>query len=102
MGPLKTGNSFLAQDYEALFQRLMVLDLTEAVYRQAAQLVAGHKLKMPDALHLACAQFHGCEALWTNDNRLTHLSGGLAVSILSDVTPTKSRRHTPQPGAVLG
>ena len=83
MGPLKSGNSFMAPDYEALFQRLIILELNEAIYRHAAQLMAGNRIKMPDALHLACAQFHGCEALWTNDNRLTHVSGGLAVAILS-------------------
>ena len=88
VGPLKTGNSFMAQDYEALFQRLIILELNETIYRHAAQLMAGNRLKMPDALHLACAQFHGCEALWTNDNRLSQLSGGLAVSILSNPTTT--------------
>jgi uncharacterized protein len=82
VGPLKSGNSFVVQDYEALFKRLEVLDLNEAVFRQAAQLRARGTLKMPDALHLACAQFHGCAALWTNDDRLAEASGGLAESVI--------------------
>ena len=84
VGPLKSGNSFVVQDYEALFKRVVVLDLNEAVFRQAAQIRAQGNLKMPDALHVACAQFHGCTALWTNDERLTEVSGGLAESIVGD------------------
>jgi uncharacterized protein len=82
VGPLKSGNSFVVQDYEALFKRVVVLDLNEAVFRQAAQIRSRGTLKMPDALHLACAQFHACEALWTNDDRLGQASGGLARCIV--------------------
>jgi uncharacterized protein len=82
VGPLKSGNSFVTQDYEALFARLTVLDLNEAIFRQAAQIRARSHLKMPDALHLACAQFYGCDALWTNDDRLNLASGGLATSVI--------------------
>jgi predicted nucleic acid-binding protein len=63
---------------------VLVLDLNEAVFRQAAQIRAQGNLKMPDALHVACAQFHGCTALWTNDERLAEVSGGLAESIVGD------------------
>jgi predicted nucleic acid-binding protein len=33
-------------------------------------------------LHLATAQHHRCEALWTNDERLDQASHGLARMIL--------------------
>ncbi|MCA3696948.1 PIN domain-containing protein [Aquidulcibacter sp.] len=82
VGPLKSGNSFVVQDYEALFKRVAILELNEAVFRQAAHIRSHGNLKMPDALHLACAQFHGCSALWTNDERLAEASGGLAESIV--------------------
>ncbi|MFM1976234.1 MAG: hypothetical protein RL145_1080 [Pseudomonadota bacterium] len=82
VGPLKSGNSFVVQDYEALFKRVAILELNEAVFRQAAHTRSHGNLKMPDALHLACAQFHGCSALWTNDERLAEASGGLAESIV--------------------
>jgi predicted nucleic acid-binding protein len=52
------------------------------MYLQAAQLRARFGLKTPDALHLACAQHHGCDALWTNDGRLAQASHGLAQNIL--------------------
>jgi uncharacterized protein len=82
VGPLKNGNSFVTQDYEALFARLTVFDLNEAVFRQAAQIRSQRTLKMPDALHLACAQFHSCDVLWTNDERMNLASSGLAASII--------------------
>jgi predicted nucleic acid-binding protein len=39
-------------------------------------------LRTPDALHLACAVDHGCEALWTNDDRLATAAHGLALGVL--------------------
>jgi hypothetical protein len=33
--------------------------------------------------HLATAQFHNCEALWTHDARLATASHGLAVNVLA-------------------
>ena len=44
-------------------------------YRLAAELRAHHRLKTPDALHLATAQSHGCTEIWTNDNRLNSTAG---------------------------
>ena len=81
IGPIKSCNSFVVQDFEALFSRTIVLDLPEAVYRQAAQIRAMSALKMPDALHLACAQFHNCDSLWTNDDRLNQIGGKLVRSL---------------------
>ena len=85
-GPLRIGNSFLLQDYERFFHRVKVLELNEAIFRQGAHLVARGRLKMPDALHVACAQYHGCDALWTNDHRMSQASGGLAVSVIPHPT----------------
>jgi predicted nucleic acid-binding protein len=60
------------------------LDMPEPVYLQAGQLRARFGLKTPDALHLACAQHHRCDALWTNDDRLAQASEGLALRILAN------------------
>ena len=54
--------------------------LVERVIAEVAQSRFG--LRTPDALHLACAQHHRCEALWTNDDRLASASHGLARNIL--------------------
>jgi predicted nucleic acid-binding protein len=60
-----------------------VLRTKEGLIHAAAQLRARFNLRPPDALHLACAQVHGCDALWTNDDRLVAASHGLAVNLLT-------------------
>ena len=79
VGPLKRGDPILQHAYTDLFGLLGPLDRPEPVYLQAAQLRARFGLKTPDALHLACAQHHRCDALWTNDGRLAQASQGLAL-----------------------
>ena len=81
-GPLKRGDPVLERAYTELFEVFMSLAMPEPVYLQAAQLRARFALRTPDALHLSCAQYHRCEALWTNDDRLTQASHGLARNIL--------------------
>jgi predicted nucleic acid-binding protein len=82
VGPIKRGDPVLQRAYTDLFDRFAPLAMPEEVYVQAAQLRAHFGLKTPDALHLACAQYHGCEVLWTNDDRLLQASHGLARNIL--------------------
>jgi predicted nucleic acid-binding protein len=73
----------LEQAYTELFGVFASLAIPESVYLQAAQLRARFSLRTPDSLHLACAQHHRCEALWTNDNRLAQASHGLARNVLN-------------------
>jgi predicted nucleic acid-binding protein len=82
VGPIKRGDPVLQRAYTDLFEQFAPLDMPEAVYLQAAQLRGHFGLRTPDALHLACAQHHRCDALWTNDDRLTQASHGLADNIL--------------------
>lgn len=80
--PMRDGDLVLQQYYEGALAQLVSLSLPEAVYLQAARLRARFGLRTPDALHLACAQHHRCEALWTNDDRLARAGRGLARNIL--------------------
>ena len=82
VGPMRSGDMALQMRYEALFKEFSTIDMPESVYLMAAGLRARFGLKTPDALHLACAQHHGCDALWTNDERLTQAGDGLARNIL--------------------
>ena len=82
VGPIKRGDPVLHRVYTELFDEFAPLDMPEPVYLQAAQLRSHFALRTPDALHLACAQYHGCDALWTNDDRLAQASHGLALNIL--------------------
>ena len=83
--PLKTGDIAMQRRYEAGLNEFVQLPMTETVFLQAAMLRARFGLKTPDALHLACAQQHGCTELWTNDDRLAQAGHGLARNILQRV-----------------
>jgi len=82
VGPLKRGDPVLEQSYSGLFDCLITLDIPEDVYLHAARLRVRFNLKTPDALHLACAQHHRCDQLWTNDDRLQRAAHGLVWNIL--------------------
>ena len=82
VGPMKRGDPVLERAYTLLFDQFAHLPMPDPVYVQAARLRAHFGLRIPDALHLACAQHHGCQALWTNDGRLAQASHGLARDIL--------------------
>lgn len=85
VGPLKRQQADVEQDFHASFAQLTSLPIDDIDFLTAARLRARFGLKLPDALHLACAQRHGCTALWTNDDRLTEASGGLAIKLSSIV-----------------
>jgi predicted nucleic acid-binding protein len=75
--PFKAGDATMEVAFRAAFARFAKLELVEDVYVDAARLRARSGLKLPDALHLACAQHHGCTALWTNDQRFGAAGDGL-------------------------
>lgn len=81
VGVFKRGDAVLERAYADLFGTLMLLDMPEPVFLRAAELRARFGLRTPDALHLACARHHGCDELWTNDDRLAQASAGLARRI---------------------
>ncbi len=81
--PLRTANHRLVAHYEAFFNNQVMLTMDYLVYRLVAELRARHRLKTPDALHLATAQYHGCTEFWTNDDRLNHAAGGMAVNLFA-------------------
>jgi predicted nucleic acid-binding protein len=83
VGPLKDRNLTLRASYLATFDRIVSLAMPEPVYLLAAELRARFGLRTPDALHLACAQHHRCQALWTNDNRMLRASHGMARNVLA-------------------
>ncbi len=85
VGPLKRGDPVLRRAYVELLDLLVPLAMPEPVYLEAAELRARFGLKTPDALRLACAHHHGCEALWTNDDRLQQASHGLARNVLGPI-----------------
>lgn len=82
VGPIRRADVVLQRAYSERFGMFETLSMPEPVYLLAAELRARFGLKTPDALHLACAQHHRCDALWTNDDRLKKASRGLARRIV--------------------
>lgn len=76
--PLRNGKHELLACYDRLFAapHTQRLALSEDVYRLATELRAEHRLKTPDALHLAAALNYGCDSFWTRDDRLGRATEG--------------------------
>ena len=83
VAPMRTGNLVLQRYYEQGLARFALLQMPEEVFPHAAALRARFGLRTPDALHLATAQYHVCEALWTNDDRLAKAAHGMAVNVFA-------------------
>ena len=86
IGPLKSGDTALANAYEQLFQQAQtrLLPITHATLRRAAQLRATTKLKTPDALHAATALDASCALFVTNDVGF-RVVPGLPLVVLDDL-----------------
>lgn len=82
VGPMRSGNLVLRRYYEEGLTGFVQLPLPDAVFVLGAELRARFGLRAPDALHLAAAQHHGCDALWTNDERFSAASRGFAKNVL--------------------
>ena len=82
VSPMRRGDTALERRFDSFFRRVTILSFTDSAFIDAARIRARHGLKLPDALHLACAQHHGCAELWTNDQRLS-AAGGNLVKVLS-------------------
>ena len=81
VGPLREENLVLHDHYVRALKQFRLLPLEPEHYVRAAELRARHGIRTPDALHLAAAQLHGCDQLWTNDNRLAAAASGLSVVV---------------------
>lgn len=73
LAPLRTGNEELLQRYDDFFALpdIAIVDLSRAVFDRATELRARHRLKTPDAIHLAAAIEARCDQFWTNDRRMS-------------------------------
>ena len=79
--PTIDGDIALVADYEFFLAEQHWLSIGDAEFNQALALRARHKIKTPDALHLATAMQHGCIEFWTNDERLQLAATDMAVNI---------------------
>lgn len=79
MLPFRTQDAKLLGDFQLAFTWFQTLPIDEEIFIDAARIRADHKLKTLDAIHVACAQYHGCTEFWTNDNRLSAFGSWVRV-----------------------
>lgn len=82
VGVYKRQDPLREASYTRLFSRFRILDMAQSTFLLAARTRALHRVNMPDALHIACAQENGCAELWTNDNRMAAAAPGMARNII--------------------
>lgn len=81
--PLRNRDASLETKYRHTLARFQGSDLSTTVFERAARLRAEHRIKTPDAIHLAAAIEHGCDEFWTNDRRLANAApGSLEIRVL--------------------
>lgn len=90
--PLAAGDTGLIRDYTLLCEAttgIRLRDVDSQIAYEAARLRAVHRLRTPDALHLATALSTGCDAFLTNDFALQRVTD-LPVLVLDalDLDPT--------------
>jgi predicted nucleic acid-binding protein len=76
--PLREENHSLLIRLDGFFAQPAAIfcALTRTSFDLATTLRARHRLKTPDALHLAAAIEAGCTEFWTNDHRLDNAASG--------------------------
>ena len=82
--PMREADSPLLLRYEEFFGTSRMLSMPAEIYEAALSLRVKHNLKTPDALHVATAQFHGCQWFWTNDDRLAGAVGEFTVNVTDE------------------
>jgi predicted nucleic acid-binding protein len=79
-GPLAAGEESLARRYRAVLESWQLVDLTPDIAEQAARLRGRYKLKLPDAVQLACALAINADALVTHDRDFGKVRGLRIIS----------------------
>lgn len=85
--PLAEGNQVLVYDDKDFLAAQEWASISDPEFELATRLRADHRLKTPDALHLAAAETHGCREFWTNDDRLNHAATAKSINVLTPLNP---------------
>jgi len=70
--PLRNADQTLLSRYDRYFETFASQNIAfdKSVFELATQLRVRHRVKTPDALHLAAAIHARCDQFWTNDGKL--------------------------------
>ncbi len=87
--PIRRHDARLLAEYDAFFALPSVrrIPMDTAVFDLATRLRAQHRLKTPDALHLAAAIHTSCDEFWTNDDRLAQAAEGCIQVVVFNQAP---------------
>lgn len=61
--------------YDSYFERCEMIPFSRELFDLGSRLRIDHRIKTPDALHLATALVSGCAQFWTNDAHLAKAAG---------------------------
>jgi predicted nucleic acid-binding protein len=76
IGALRRGQVDHLETYRQFFDGSDMQPMDREVFDLATELRVRHRIKTPDALHLAAAIHSSCAELWTNDKRLASAAQG--------------------------
>lgn len=81
--PLRSNNKELAAEYRDILlnSRLMMLEVSNAIAEQAAQLRAVYNIRTPDAIQISAALEVGATHFFTNDIRLPEIPSIQTLSL---------------------
>ena len=65
----------LLKVYDSYFERCEMVSFDRELFDLASRLRIDHRIKTPDALHLATAIISRCAQFWTNDAHLAKAAG---------------------------
>jgi predicted nucleic acid-binding protein len=85
--PLKTGDTYLVQNYRNLLKHtknIYLLSVNSTIAEYTAEIRAEYRLKTPDALHIATALYANCPIFLTNDIELKRVQQ-LDVIMVTDL-----------------
>ena len=82
VAPYRNNDVRLLDQYQTFFDGLNFLEVGDAAWSLAARLRARTRLKFPDALHLAIAEYNRCDAFWTVDRDFHALNYPLHLDIV--------------------
>lgn len=83
VGAIRNGRAVHLATYERFFAACRMQAFDRTVFDRATDLRITHRLKTPDALHLAAALSAGCAGFLTHDRQLLLAAAGNAIRILT-------------------
>jgi predicted nucleic acid-binding protein len=82
--PLRLNDTARLGLFDVFFSQTVVerYPLATPILERATEIRAYHGLRVPDAMHLATALEHRCDAFWTGDQKLARVASGfIQVSV---------------------